>query len=73
MPKKTTHSAFKSEQAKAEATLVRQALRGNGWVLTAAAEQLEVTPSTLRKMVDRVGLRDEYRRHNTGPGRPSSK
>jgi transcriptional regulator with GAF, ATPase, and Fis domain len=54
-----------------EANLVRATLALNGWRLFAAARELGVSPSTLQKLIVRLGLDAEYRAHAPGkPGRP---
>ena len=66
----TTLQQFRRTASKDEGRFIRDALRDNAWSLTETADVLGVNPSTLRALIRRHDLVDEYKRRNPGPGRP---
>lgn len=67
-----THPELKSRHEKEERDLVRSTLVDKGWVQSATAKALGVGLSSLQRMIDRLGLREEYLQHNPGRGRRKS-
>lgn len=67
-----SHASLKSRHEQEERALVRAALVDCGWGLGTAADRLGLGLSALQKMIDRLGLREEYSRHNPGRGRRKS-
>lgn len=67
-----TIQELRDEHAKNEAALVRYVLEKNDWRLTKSAKILDVPAPTLRKMIRRHGLNDEYEILGHGQGRPAA-
>lgn len=64
------YNEFKTEQERRERLFVRNALVQYDWNPRRAAESIGVPRSTIRWMLLRLGLADEYQANNPGRGRP---
>lgn len=64
---------FEEQQRQERRDFVLDALASNDWVLTKAAKQLEIFPSSLGRMIRRLDLEPEYLYHSKNAGKAGRK
>lgn len=65
-----TLAQIRARAAEAEREEIRAALERNSWRVKATARELDTHETTLRRLLDSLGLAQEYQERNPGRGRP---
>lgn len=64
-----TLAGLREQHTEEERQLVRAALAAADWRISVASETLGLGRSTIKSMITRLGLDDEYRENSPGSGR----